>query len=782
MAWGLQSRLARVFRMSGAEIGTRVRQEVGKRRDAALFRLGVPASSRSIARRSEKEGQFFWKRGQEVERAQLVRTQLPHESAATVQEADRICEHRFSLLGYDDLNFGAEIDWHLDPVHQKRAPLRPWFQVPFLDFSVVGDHKIVWELNRHQHLVTLAKAHLHTANPRYADELIRQWRHWQLANPYPLGLNWASSLEAAFRALSWIWVDHLLPEAESTAPFRVELLAGLEFHGRYIERFLSTYFSPNTHLLGEALALFFVGALHPELPRATRWRDQGWHILMEEAKRQVHPDGVYFEQALHYHVYALDFFLHARLLARCNQISVPAEFDETVGRMLEVVQALAQAGPPEGFGDDDGGRLFNPGRNRSEHMVDPLALGVVLYDRNDLAAADLTEESIWLFGDRAVTCLSHAPDKTPEVCSRAFSAGGLFVMGGNAPAPYQLVVDAGPQGTGRSGHGHADALSVRLTANGHRFLVDSGSGAYLGPDLSVRNYFRGTAAHNTVRIDNSDQAVPRDAFSWTEIPTVTMEQWVRGSTCSFFSASHNGYKRLSEPAIHHRTILSVGGGIYLLRDLIVGSGRHAIEVHWHFAPEVQVASAEDSFTATVGESKSCLHLLFAADAVWTHEARSGKHSPAYGRIEANPVVRSHAVLDGPTELGTVLMIDSASLKGTRAITRLQGAVRSYELDTSATKHYFFFSSAHGMWNSGDWGSDAELLYCQTRGAELIQLFVIGGASITYRGEMILDIDKPLEWLEWRKQEGSTSTTASRSPAPTLRTDHDFLQSAVPTRS
>jgi hypothetical protein len=130
----------------------------------------------------------------------------------------------------------------------------------------------------------------------------------------------------------------------------------------------------------------------------------------------------------------------------------------------------------------------------------------------------------------------------------------------------------------------------------------------------------------------------------------------------------------------------------------------------------------------------------------------------------------------------MLMVDSASLKANHASTRLQGSVRSYELETHASKHYFFFPSAKGMWNCGDWASDAELLYCQTRGAELIQLFAIAGASITYRGEAILSIDQPLEWLEWRKQDGSACTAASRSPVPLLQTDHDFLQSVVPVRS
>ena len=112
------------------------------------------------------------------ERAELLRKHLPDEAAEILREADEICGHRFRLLGYEHLeftldrdsdnfggnNFGGDnskdkdIDWHLDPVHGKRAPLDPWFKIPFLDFAVVGDHKVTWELNRHQHLVTLCQS------------------------------------------------------------------------------------------------------------------------------------------------------------------------------------------------------------------------------------------------------------------------------------------------------------------------------------------------------------------------------------------------------------------------------------------------------------------------------------------------------------------------------------------------------------------------------------------------------------------------------------------------
>ena len=221
-------------------------------------------------------------------------------------------------------------------------------------------------------------------------------------------------------------MDHLLRDAVQYPEWRAELLPELALHGRYIERYLSTYFSPNTHLLGEAAAMFFLGALYPQLPYAER-REEGPRKIARshEARRQVRPDGVHFEQALYYHVYALDFFLYGRMMAAQNDLHVPAAYDGVLLRMLGVVEALARAGPAESFGDDDGGRLFDPTRNCTEHMTDPLAIGALVYGRDGLTSARLTEEAIWLFGERAVTEL--AKEKVdPTFESIAFPDGGLY--------------------------------------------------------------------------------------------------------------------------------------------------------------------------------------------------------------------------------------------------------------------------------------------------------------------------------------------------------------------
>ena len=140
--------------------------------------------------------------------------------------------------------------------------------------------------------------------------------------------------------------------------FHDDLLRALHLHGWYIERYLSTYYSPNTHLLGEGVALFAIGLLCPQIRESRRWQDRGWKIVLRQAETQVRPDGFHFEQSVYYHVYALDFFQFTRALAARNDIHIPEQFDRTIEKMNEALAALSQAGRAPNFGDDDGGRVL----------------------------------------------------------------------------------------------------------------------------------------------------------------------------------------------------------------------------------------------------------------------------------------------------------------------------------------------------------------------------------------------------------------------------------------
>jgi hypothetical protein len=813
---GWQGKMTRVSRMDWEEIRTRAQQEFHKRSDLVLHQLGVRNGTVRLggngANSAVCPGQFFvatdgnsagegpgngpisGRVAQEfLRRADLLRKHLPHEAAKILQEADEICAHRFDLLGYEKLDYGSEIDWHLDRVHGKRAPLAPWFKIPFLDFAAVGDHKVTWELNRHQSLVTLAKARLLTGDQKYVRELIAQWHSWFEANPYPLGINWASTLEVAFRSLSWIWFDQMLTGSPDYDQFRGKMTAALAFHGSYIERYLSTYFSPNTHLLGEALALFFLGTLYPQMPGAQRWLESGWQIVLREAGRQVRPDGVYFEQSVYYHVYALDFCLYARLLAGRNGMEIPQAYDAIIGRMLDVVAALSQAGPAEGFGDDDGGRLWNPRRNQVENMTDPLALGALIYSKN-FSSGRLTEEAIWLFGERAVDELPRE-NSAKSAQSVAFPDGGLYVLADSHPYRQTMVVDAGPHGVDRAGHGHADALSVRLTMDGQRWLVDAGSGVYISDNPADRNALRGTAAHNTMRVDGVDQAIAHGPFSWTHIPTSEGEVWIAGKSFTYFVGSHDGYARLADPVVHRRHVLKIAEGPWLVRDMALGREEHELEIRWHFAPDLEVRSITPESVAISrfaserddsGEgalSENDLHMVAPKDACWQpFEISETLISPAYGTLLSAPLVRRRAKVLLPAETATALLAECGrcELEGDRrakpGIERKEeqelkstngSGVQVYELHYANQDHTFCFALGDAGWSFGRWSSDASVLCCRIENERLAHLIVIGGTEVRWQGQPLLEKLDTSAFFEWRRQESTGSAQSSNSSVTPL---------------
>jgi hypothetical protein len=767
-----QNKWSRLRRVKWQEVRVRLGQEVSKRLDLLRYSSGFEPRKGHLQPWDAANARVFFasNKNEIAHRASLVRTHLPTEAEAILHEADDICRHQFRLLGYEKLDYSENIEWHSDVVHGKRSPLQPWFKLNFLDFKTVGDHKVIWELNRHQHLVTLAKASLLSGNRAYVTEIVAQFESWRKANPYPLGINWASALEVAFRSLSWIWVRNLLPVSQDLPPnFHTDLLYSLQANGRYIERYLSTYFSPNTHLIGEAVALFFIGMLCPEILEAKRWQQNGWAIILREAERQVRPDGVYFEQSLYYHVYALDFFLHAQILASKNGFAIPEQFDAVLKKMLDVVQALSETGAVEGFGDDDGGRVFNPRRNRVECMTDPLGLGAILYDRDRYPSSNLTEEAIWLFGDRGISILSKRPAQT-EKSSKAFESGGIFLINDGEPNRQQLMIDAGPQGTGNSGHGHADALSIRFSIDGQRFLSDPGAYCYIA-DGEERNQFRGTAAHNTMRVDGLDQAVPEGAFAWSSIPNVKAETWLKGDTFDFFVASHDGYRRLLDPVLHRRFVFHLKGRWWLIRDVAEGQGRHLLETLWHFAPDVDV-KAEPGFvfaesTAHLTKPRTRLALLIDRSSVWTSKITEGFVSPAYGSKQVAPVLCISAKATLPEDSAVLLlpMAEPSNACTFSAIGESRAVgVRGYRYQSLQTTEVLFFGDGNSSWTCGPWSSDASLLYCKLEAGRVQHVIMVSGSFGEWRGKRFVSHPAHTQVFEWISRAGSKHSSSSGSSA------------------
>jgi hypothetical protein len=744
------------------ELLNRSRQALAKRTDAALFWIGYDFRKCSCVLKPGSPGNFFFKPESVDAILKLLRERLPGRVEQIIDEAEEIRHHRFRLLGFPPIYYGDLVEWHLDAVHRKRAPKKPFCRLRYLDFAECGDAKIIWELNRHQHFVTLAKAYRITGNRRYLDELLRQKRHWHSENPYPIGINWASSLEVAFRTLSWIWVLHLLAGSASVPELRSEWRPDLALHGKHLERFLSTYFSPNTHLLGEGLALFFLGVLFPELIAAERWKRAGWEILLRESQRQVRDDGFYFEQSMHYHVYALDFFLHAAVLASANNISIPLHFGETIQKMLDALFLLSRQGPPPQLGDDDGGRLFDPRRNQSDHMLDPLSTGAVLFKRGDFKyrVSNLTEETLWLLREDGVRQWDTLLEGEISERSAALPDAGYYLL---ATPTTQLIADAGPLGAYGGGHGHADALSLCLQAHGRPLLIDPGTSEYVGA-ATDRALFRGTGMHSTLQIDGKNQAEIASVFSWQRFPQTSVEHWVQAPSFDLLVASHDGYRRLEQPVTHRRWIVSLKNGAYLIRDVVYGSGRHRIDVAWHLAPDLQFAGER---TFRLKGTPYNLSFLPGGPFVWTEELDSQMYSPAYGRKARTTVLRFHATTTLPTEFAILLVNTEDGSRGMGSFQHLQDLdqnISEYKYRTGDAEYSFVFNEASNPWQRRAFASDARFVcHGNTPGTAEEHLGFCDGSYAT-SGGLNLNCSRRVDWAEVNFRDDVQTTSSSHRSA------------------
>jgi hypothetical protein len=651
------ARLRRIASMSLAELGCRGRQEGSKwiervrtapgPRDAhETLRRHAPslADAPALAELQRIFDERFFAGASTSAAAAHTRAHID----SVVTEANALLAGQFDLLGYQGLYFGEPIDWQLDPIWSRRAPMTHWSRIDTLDPAVVGDHKVVWELNRHQWMVRLAQATVLTGDERYGAHAIAAMLDWIAENPDGRGVNWASSLEVSFRLIAWTWVLALLRRHEGLwpEPALTQVLAMIHGHATHVHRYLSSYYSPNTHLTGEALGLLYAGTFYPQFTDAHRWRDVGASTLIAEGGRQVTNDGVYFEQSSCYQRYTCDFYLQFLMIAEQSGLEIPALLRSRVARMVEFLAAIATPdGRAPNIGDADGGWLLPLSKRDADDCRGTLAVAAVVLNRPDLAAeTGDAPEALWLTGRQPAS-----GDITPRQ-SRLFEEGGYALL---QAGEHDMIVDVGPLGA--YGHGHADLLSVQCRVAGEPCLVDPGTYGYTAEPV-WREHFRSTAAHNTVTVDHRNQAEPLGPFGWKTRPAPTVLHWHYGRTLSVIAAEHNAFPGV----IHRRRVMSVAlGDQFVIIDDLLGDGSHTFQVTFQFAPMHVVldgliarATTPRGHALTI-EPMSAVPLNVELTTGSTTPIR-GWISPDYGRRTAAPVVIYSATSQLPVRIVTVL--------------------------------------------------------------------------------------------------------------------------------
>jgi hypothetical protein len=668
------SRARRLAKMGLAEIGYRTRQQSAKWLDrltldgaqadaAEVLRRHAPSFGDSLVHElgATIDARFFT--GVSATSIDHIRRRFHHQ--ALIAEADDRLSLRFDLLGYKGLSFGYPIDWHVDPVHQRRAPLVHWSRINPLDAGAVGDSKIVWELSRQQWVVRLSQAYAITGDERYADAAIDAIEQWLYANPEGFGINWASSLEVAFRIIAWTWTIALLRTSDALSnAAAAPIVASIHTHATHVEKYLSQYYSPNTHLTGEALGLVYAGTIFPQFRESSRWQAVGAGTLSEEALRQISADGMYFEQSTCYQRYSCEIFLHFLLLASRADLAVSEDVTERLRRMVDALAALQRpGGSMPSIGDADGGQLLSLVPREPADYSGMFAVAAAYFERPEFAraAGSIAPEVMWLMGEEGGAAFERAYHTRPRPArSCIFVEGGYAVMRDDR-VDHQMIVDVGPLGA--YAHGHADLLSIQCDIFGEPCLVDPGTGGYT-PEPEWRNYFRGTAAHSTICVNELGQADPDGPFGWHTRPTTRVRAWQSTSELDFVDADHDAWRDAG--IRHRRRVVYVKPAFWVVIDDLEGSGTATAELSWQFAPAL-VSLEPDGRADAVLASGARLWVLPLSTCELQAFVKMGDTqpirgwiSPDYGVRQAAPMLVHAGLAALPMRVITVLYPDHAS--------------------------------------------------------------------------------------------------------------------------
>jgi hypothetical protein len=567
------------------------------------------------------------------------------------------------------------------------------------------------------------------------------------------------------RSLSWLWALHVLLGAPSTrsdgssneaataeTPWLLDLLVALDRQLAHVEEHLSHYFSPNTHLIGEAAALYVTGIALPELARSSRWTRTGRRVLLNEIERQIGHDGGHVERSTHYHRYTLDFYMLALLAAELSDDSEAATaFRRAVTKLAEFMGAMTGAsGQMPLIGDDDGGMLWPIGGRDPRDVRDSLALASALIGRP--ATDDWTrhEESLWIGWSRRTREGAPTSDPVVErthhtVHAQVFPDTGYVVV---RSADDHLVFDVGQHGYLNGGHAHADALSFTLELDGQPCLIDPGTAVY-STEPALRDRMRSTRSHNTLTLDGRPSAVPAGPFHWKSRADARLGAWRRNGGFVWAEACHGGYA----PARHRRSIVHAAGCGWLIVDDVTSQCRHLAERHWHFDPAWTVtsdgphrllASVATGITAWLVHDGGEVTLVRGddGDALGWSSPRYGQLIPSYTAVITRPIGSPATLVawlgDGhecdPPILETLQVVaDAAALsvavrirRRTRAITTL---LRPGDVEVRAGRAA----------DSEDYHTNARLLQYVEDESGVVQVSVADGSHALALRERLLSV-------------------------------------------
>ncbi len=517
----------------------------------------------------------------------------PREQNRIITAANNVLNNEFTIFNNSRVRLGDPPVWNEEARTKKVAPDRFYGDIEYLNPEEVGDSKITWEPSRLQFVYDLGQAYVLTGDDKYAAHFFDLLNHWNRRNRDYHGISFCSALEFAFRANSVVWGLHFFRKSEGFGQQAArDVYRLLHISARFMADHLSRYFSPNTHLLGEAYGLYLIGLLFPEFREAEQWRATGHKILADEIRRQINGDGMHVELSTCYHAYAVEFILSFLILTEQSEGGAPTETRRVLRSMSEVLHHLQL---PDGLwphiGDEDGGRLYFLSRPFS-HNFSPILEATQRYLGIETSQTDRSPESFWLTGNREIESTEKGPER---YVLTVLQSSGIIV---SRSQQMHSVFQAGPFGFRDCPHSHADHLQLDLSVNGESLLVDPGTLCYTG-DLRLRNLLRGSQSHNGPRLVDREYYALDDPFGWQVRPDCQVADCFASRHASVITGEYRLRFRDGLESRFCRRVLHLNDHGWMVNDQVVTNRPHAVA--WDYVTP-GVLEEHETFVAIVGRS------------------------------------------------------------------------------------------------------------------------------------------------------------------------------------
>ncbi len=562
---------------------------------------------------------------------------------------------QFLVFGHP-ITINDKMDFHKDVFSGKRFPLSFSKSID-IRTDRFGSAKAVWEVNRLQFLIPLLTDYKITKDRKKLDLFVSIVTSWNEQNPYLKGINWYSNIEVSLRLINWYWCwillekDEAWQREEKYKSFREKTWLPLIYsHCVYSSKNPSFHSSANNSLIAEYAGLFIASTLW-KFEESSLWLKRSRRGLEREMLKQHSENGINKEEAAGHIQFVTDLFLLSYIAAEHSGIAFSSRYTNGLKAICTYINNLLDMnGNCPKYGDEDDGRVILPDGNvEGNNFLSILNTAAVLFSRPELkrstAAWDMKSHLLTTRFNGKSVWEQFRYHRSPSR-SVFYEREGHFILRKHQDNDKEVYChfDAAPLGyLSIAAHGHADALSVIIHIDGYPFLVDPGTYAY-HTHAEWRKYFVSTLAHNTVTINNSDQAQLSGPTLWLRHYRSSILKTKTNDEYDIVSATHNGYRK--DKIDHTRNIVFNKEKDYLKISDTIQSRKtgYSIRIPFHLHPEVYVMKMSDnSYILGRKETASTLELTFDplidSKAIQASDNETlGWYSPSFMKKEKSTVI------------------------------------------------------------------------------------------------------------------------------------------------